>query len=348
MEYAYQTSECMPRYYPVVVFRGFLNLGEDKEPRMVNRGDFRRGDWGDATAPTIIDKHTYPFPVSLSLKWGAVTEKKAYALEATLPKEQLEKLWQQKDEDGEPLYEFIVVGVAPYGGIAVWLRGNYKSVLVAWMKGEEVEEVEVVQYLMGLHLKEYCQLSLDQNEDIKNNLEEKGLPSTGLYDCWMKQYHYRYICFEECFDGEQWQSYDDKDEYYDDLDADAIREFRFDGTHDVLCDDGLLRYHEAGCPKNMNVEWQEGRDDYSAYYWFDGQSAPQFFNRFYMTNGIEKADVILRIDTRANKYEIAIKGDKMEMPVTMPEETYQLLVFRNDNEYYRSENFDQEEDAWNW
>ena len=66
-------------------------------------------------------------------------------------------------------------------------------------------------------------------------------------------------------------------------------------------------------------------------------------------NAVEKADIMLRIDTRANQYEIVFKSDEMPIPQVMPADTYQLLVFLNDNEYYRSENFDQEdEEAWDW
>lgn len=349
MDYAYQTSECMPRYYPVVVFRGFLNLEEGKESRMINRGNFRRGDWGDATSYIVISKHTYSMPVSISLKWGAMTEKKAYALEAPLDKEKIELLWQRKDKNGEPLYEFIVVGIAPYGGVAVWLRGNYHSTLLHWFKGEEIDEEQIRDYLQGVSLEEYCRLSLEQNEDIKEHLEEYGLPPLDLFDDWMMQYRYRYIGLEEYYDSEQWQPYDDEDLFFDDLDFDDIREERLDGTHDQLCDDGLLKYHEAGCPKRLCVNWQVGRDNYSLYYWFDEQTAPQFFKQYFMMNAVEKADIMLRIDTRANLYEIVFKSDEMPIPQVMPADTYQLLVFLNDNEYYRSENFDQEdEEAWDW
>ena len=160
MEFSYQVSECMPRFYPVVIYRGFLNLEEGKEPRLINRGNFRRGDWGEATSFIVISRRTYSMPVSISLKWGAITEGKAYSLEAPLDKKRIEELWQLKDKDGEPLYEFIVVGIAPYGGVAVWLRGNFHSTLLNWFKGEEIDEEQVMDYLQGVSLEEYCRLSL--------------------------------------------------------------------------------------------------------------------------------------------------------------------------------------------
>ena len=348
MEYRYQTSECMPRLYPIVVFCGTLHLGNNKEPRMINRGNYLRGEWGNATAPTIIDKHTYPFPVSLSMKWGSMTEGKAYELESSLQKEKIEKLWQQKDKDGNALYDYIVVGCAPYGGVAVWLNGFYKTVLVDWLKGTEVAEEEVEDYLMGLSLKDYCQLSVNQDVEVKNNLEKNGLPPSDLYDNWMRQYNYRYVGLEEYFDGEKWQLYDEEDLYFDDMDFDSIQDQRFDGTHDLLHDGGLMNYHEAGCPKRIAIVWYEGRDEFSAYYWFDEEKTPLFFSQFFMMSGSRKADARFRIDTRANQYEIVLTSDMVTEPQVLPLDAYQLLVFQNDNEYYRSENFAQEDGAWEW
>ena len=67
-----------------------------------------------------------------------------------------------------------------------------------------------------------------------------------------------------------------------------------------------------------------------------------------MINAVEKADIMLRIDTRTNRYEIVFKSEEIQTPQIMPADTYQLLVFLNDNELYRSENFDQEDGAWDW
>ena len=191
-------------------------------------------------------------------------------------------------------------------------------------------------------------MSVNQDEELKNNLEKNGLPPIDLFDNWMKQYRYRYVGLEEYFDGEKWQPYDEGDLYFDDLDFDTIEDQRFDGTHDQLRDGDLLKYHEAGCPKRIAIVWYEGRDEFSAYYWFDEQKAPSFFSLIFMMSTSEKADIKFRIDTRANKYEIVLKSDMLMEPQVLPEDIYQLLVFQNDNEHYRSENFAQEDGAWNW
>lgn len=348
MNYHYQTSECMPRQYPVVVFRGVLNLGDASDSRIINRGNFMRGEWGDATAPTIIDDSSFPLPDGISLLWGAITERKAYSLEAPLNKDRIEELWQQQDNEGAPLYEFIVVGIAPYGGVAVWLRGTHKSTLLKWLKGVEVDETVVKQYLMGFSLRYYCHLSIEQNEVVKTNLQAHGLPAPDLYDRWMQQYHYRYVVLEEYYDGKSWQRYDDADLYYDDMEVDSVEDCRFDGTHDRLRDGGLMTQHVAGCPKRIIVKWQEGWTSFSAYYWLDENAAPQAFHRFFMINAADRADLLMRIDTRANHYGIALKSSELQTIQEIGEEVYQLIVFRNDHEYFRSKNYHQEKDAWNW
>ncbi len=348
MSYRYHTSECMPRLYPVVVYRGVLNLGDDLDSQFIHRGNFMRGEWGDATDPTIIDDNTYPLPNGISMKWGAITERKAYALEAPLDKDQIEELWQQQDNEGVPLYEFIVVGIAPYGKVAVWLHGTNKSTMLKWMNGVEIDEQEVKQYLMGLSLKQYCQLSIDQNEVIKTNLRTHGLPAPDLYDRWMQQYHYRYVVLEEYYDGKSWQRYEEADLYYDDLEVDSVEDYRFDGTHDQLRDGGLMTQHVAGCPKRIIVKWQEGWTNFAAYYWLDENAAPQAFHRFFMFNADGRVDLLMRIDTRTNHYGIALKSNELPMIQEISDEVYQLLVFRNGYEYFRSKNYSQPEGAWQW
>ena len=76
-----------------------------------------------------------------------------------------------------------------------------------------------------------------------------------------------------------------------------------------------MNYHKAGCPKLLALKWHEGRNDLSAYYWFDEQMAPQSFYSLLMMNADGRSDVLLRIDTRANQYEIAIKGEYLVEPI---------------------------------
>ena len=61
-----------------------------------------------------------------------------------------------------------------------------------------------------------------------------------------------------------------------------------------------------------------------------------------------KTDFIIRIDSEKRKYELALFRQGLKEPQIIPEDAYQLLVFKNKFEDYRSDNYNQERGAWIW
>ena len=351
MAFSYSTSECVPRLYPISTFLGNLIFeGNEHDPLMISRGNYKRAQWGDATSPVIIDNNTYPFPSSINMLWIALTEVKLYWLDASIDSKKIEKHWVEKDQDGNALYEFVVVGAAPYGQVAIWLRGHYKSVLIHWLQGREVDERNLGNRIGKCSMQQYCQLCVDNDEVVKQNLIENGLPPTNLFDHWMEQMEYRYVPLEEYWDGETWQEYDEDDMFYDDIMLNELHVQRYDGTHQQLPDDiSLLKYHQAGMPKRLALRWDEGRSHLSAYWWMDDQVIYPILHRFFNFDPGERADLLLRCDSRHHRFEMALKGGEMQrQPVNIPQEAYQIIVFKDGHELYKSPNFAQEDGAWNW
>lgn len=129
---------------------------------------------------------------------------------------------------------------------------------------------------------------------------------------------------------------------------DYIEETLFDGTHDKLHDGGLLKYHQAGKPKKLAIKWHIGKSEYSAYFWFEDEGIREVFDRFYGAHPDTKTDFIIRIDAEKRKYELALYRYGLKEPQVIPEDVYQLLVFKNKFEDYRSDNYNQERGAWIW
>ena len=128
----------------------------------------------------------------------------------------------------------------------------------------------------------------------------------------------------------------------------CIENILYDGTHDKLHDDGLLNYHQAGKPKNLSVKWHIKKSEYTAYFWFEDEGIRRVFDRFYGAHPETKTDFMIRIDSEKNKYELALYRYGLKEPQVISESTYQLLVFKNKFEYYRSENYNQPKGAWIW
>lgn len=129
---------------------------------------------------------------------------------------------------------------------------------------------------------------------------------------------------------------------------DYIEETLFDGTHDKLHDGGLLKYHQAGKPKKLAIKWHIGKSEYSAYFWFEDEGIREVFDRLYGAHPDTKTDFIIRIDAERRKYELALYRYGLKAPQVIPEDVYQLLVFKNKFEDYRSDNYNQERGAWIW
>lgn len=307
-------------------------------------------DWGTSSVLQFPLEDGYDTPKILDTVYLSVVEKKFYSLECELPFKNIEGLQNEIDENGESKYDSIILGLAPYGYIALWIAGNRKETLLGWYKGEEIN-ISMEEYSphdLTKSLDECCNSFINADVIVKNNLIKNGLPPKCLFDSYMKQFCYRYIpIFQKWNQGksEDWSTYKDEEIQ---LIFDYIEEYLFDGTFDKLHNDGLLKYHEAGKPKKLTIKWHVKKTEYAAYFWFEDEKIYSIFERFYGAHPDTKTDFIIRIDAEQRKYELALFRQGLKEPQIIPEDAYQLLVFKNKFEDYRSDNYNQECGAWIW
>lgn len=184
--------------------------------------------------------------------------------------------------------------------------------------------------------------------DLKKKQIEKQIQLMDAYtNRLICQYTYRYMLLYENWnaDNVEWEKYSEEEILHE---FDYIEEALFDGTHDKLHDGGLMKYHEAGKPKKLAVKWHVKKSEYTAYFWFEDEEICKVFDRFYGAHPETKTDFMIRIDSNKNKYELALYRYGLKEPQVISESAYQLLVFKNKFEYYRSENYNQPRGAWIW
>ena len=196
-------------------------------------------------------------------------------------------------------------------------------------------------------LEEYCNFYINNDSDLKDVFVQNGLPSRHLFDNYMKQFTYRYITLFQHRDevNNEWQINDDGETIPV---FDYIEETLFDGTHDKLHDGGLMNYHQAGKPMKLAVKWHIKKSEYSAYFWFHDEEIKAVFERMYGPHPETKTDFIIRVDALQNKYELSMYRYGMKEPYIISEKTYELIVFKNKFEAFRSDNYDQPRGAWIW
>ena len=323
------------------------------------------GEWGKPYPFFRDNDNNYEqIPSKLLIVWASVVEKTKYLLCTEIPKLRIEQLLFNSQR-----FSDIVVGLASYGGAALWIHGFKKSILVAWMHGKEVQ-VEMGNFMqMNIDetFNETYDFYINNDPRIKENLEKNGLPPRHLFDNYMQQFTYRYLPLFEHWDEEKEMWHSDYKSSYTKHESsqtdnesqqeqkkgpvpefDYIEEALFDGTYDKLHDGGLLNYHEAGKPKKLAVKWHIKKSEYTAYFWFEDEEIRTIFDRFYGVHPDTKTDFMIRIDSEQNKYELALYRYGLKEPQVINESAYQLIVFKNKFEYFRSENYDQPRGAWIW
>ncbi len=332
MEYGYTPSISNYAQYPIKVLEGLLHFTDEQEnsklvPLYDNKG---QGDWGDE-APIEEDGTFYPMPGVVLLRWWSVPEQKCYDMNLFLHSDELTELWKEHETGKEAeRYKYIVFGLSPYGGVAAWMKARKKSILLTW---KYAAEEELQQYETSML------------ERLGLLTEPTMLPPKEYFDQNMQQYTYRYFALDEYWDGSSWQRYDEDSDV---IFCDHVEELLFDGTRDQLGSEYLFYHHKAGMPKNLAAVWFEDRDEYRAYFWLNREEVLEVFQQIYYNKPDAKADFIIRLDMNAQKYDLALRREDMATPVVIPQESYQVMVLRNGNRCWQSDNYSLAWDAWRW
>lgn len=342
-------SGSAPSLYPTDTMFALLHYGRDAALEIPKRYPYG-GEWGEPESTHLLEREQYPVPGLLDMVWLSIVERKFYSLVHRLPVERITShLEKTADSDGLQLMDYIIVGMAPYGGVALWLYGQRKSMLVEWLHAEPtmVSMKDFMPQNPDLSIDEVCDYYIENSSRVRDNLKQNGLPPRNLFNNYMKQFTYRYLA-----DFEHWN--EDKEDWTKYKEGEILPEFNyieealFDGTHNKLHDGGLMNYHQAGKPKKLAVQWNIKKSDYSAYFWFEDEEICAIFDRFYGAHPETQTDFMIRIDAERNKYELALYRYGLKEPQVISESAYQLIVFKNKFEYYRSENYNQPRGAWIW
>ena len=340
--YKYLVAGCAPADYPTETHFGLLTLADNTICDIPQQIPFA-SEWGQQHIDSVPLRETQPLPKNIEIAWLSIVEKRFYYLSLNIAPDELEHLYQHLVEvssQTEETYARLTVGMAPYGGTALWLRHGHKQILLGWQPATEIA-IPMEDFLPErpeMTLDEYC---------ASFGVSETELPPPHLFDKYMQQFTYRYVV--------RFGHWDEKEETWTPYDAgeiapqfDHIEEMLFDGTYDKLHDGGLMKYHTAGKPKKLAVRWHVKKSDYAAYLWFDDEELCNTFERFYGAHRDTKADLLIRIDPEHNHYELSLFRYGMPRPQIISASCYQLIVFKSSLERYRSSNYRKESGAWLW
>lgn len=335
-------SGCATYNYPIEVINGYLVSDEKAIVDFPLRYPYQ-GEWG---YPVIAEKKDFIMKegIKLHLSYISVVESRMYTITKEFDYVNNSFISDFIKNKGCS----ILVGMAPFGGIALWLYMRNKSILINWLSAQLSNERAITPFdRKRMSISDICQKYISEDSIVKDNFERNGIPPRNLFDKYMQQFTLRYSPLFAHWDENKsdWTKYEE-DETKPEFDY--IEESLFDGTHDKLHDGGLMNYHQAGKPKKLAVKWHIKKSEYMAYFWFDDEEICKVFDRFYGLHPETKTEFMIRIDVEQNKYELALYRYGLKEPQVINESAYQLIVFKNKFEYFRSENYDQPRGAWIW
>ena len=350
MSFGYSVLGSAHELYIMETHFGIVSLNDGTQTCIPQQYPFC-GPWGENVVEIASIRETMPSPISIELAYLSIIEEKFYYLSIPINPWVMEGVFEKFTKQSSITPYYIMVGMAPYGGIALWLGNSQKQSLLGWLT-TEVIEIPMKDFLPqqpDLQLHDYCMDYINNDPVVKQNLETNGLPPRDLFDNYMKQFTYRFLLLFEHWDEDEgkWQPYTEEEQETKPK-LDYIEEALYDGTHDKLHDGGLLNYHEAGKPKKLAMKWHIKKSEYMAYFWFDDEAIRSVFDKFYGIHPDIKTDFVIHIDPEKKKYQLALYRYGMNEPKPISEDVYQLIVFKNKFEQYRSENYNQPRGAWVW
>lgn len=327
--------------YPCDTVYGLLWIDDKKSYALPKQVPYC-GEWGMALTDVIFLEPINAIPVKLSVLWLSLYEEKYYKVEVDLDKNKLSAIFRDYADATH-----IVVGMAPLGLCAVWVNGSLRSILADCFRGNEFKAdfKELDTYSTGMTFAEYCTLLSSRNNDLLKQKKNQPNLDFNFFKSFMQQYIYRYNVLFGNWDDEKWKNLENEKLVPQLV---CIHDKLYDGTYYKLDDNLLIQYHSSGKPKKLALYWYIGKSEYSAYFWFEDERIREVFDRFYGAHPDTKTDFIIRIDAEQRKYELALYRYGLKEPQIIPEDVYQLLIFKNKFEDYRSENYNQERGAWIW
>lgn len=328
----YQVSGTALSDYPVELAYGLIYVN-DGILEIPMRHPFNQG-WGKFESFMITDTPPESYPLAIEICYLSIAERKFYEAQMVFPDELFPLMWESD-------MEFITFGMGPSGRMAMWLSGEKKCILLADITAPEVDMdlSDLPQFNPAMSVEEFCSqfdgVGRGNAEDAKHRL-----------DPYMKQYRYKLIIDLPSSQGESEKSGNSGDHL--EVKVGWIDIALYDGSYDKTNNDRLFQYHDGGIPDKVRLTLEQGKTEWQINLWFEDSVLSKIFERFYGAHTETKTDFIIRIDAENKKYELALYRQGLKEPVVIPESAYQLIVFKNKFEDYRSENYNQPHGAWIW
>lgn len=139
--YEWYPSECCPKNYPIELVAATFIAADSSEVSIPGKSVINNG-WGEIGSTYLVEPEQKPLPGSLDIQWFSYRENKFYGGHFDLDESRIQQLFEHgytsRDDLKKQQFDRILVGLAPRGGVSIWVKGEWTTILVQQFKASEI------------------------------------------------------------------------------------------------------------------------------------------------------------------------------------------------------------------
>ena len=343
----YTVSACSPELYPTIIVFGLLKWNADDGVEIPPKMPFING-WGASDSVAAMENGSHPVPCVLDMIWLSITEQKFYSIWQKLDYKRIDNCLKTTDEKDNLVYDSLILGLAPGGGVALWAHGTLKATLLGWWRAENAEvDMSMVSPLNpSLTLRELTDFYLQEYPQVRNNLIRAGIPDFEIYNRLMTQYSFRLtpLFYKWNEESQEWV----EDNVGKNIEVLGLHSHSVDGTFHKLSDEYLQNQHTSGLIDKVNLFLLRDKHEYEISLWLNSDSLASLIENMQRFVGRGCFDILTYIDLDNKKIGLSIFFASKGIPMHVNEDDFQYIIFKDDMEIKRSDNYSQRSGAWIW
>jgi hypothetical protein len=141
-QFEWQPTTCAPKAFPVRLLSASLHLADGAELEIQPKSLIANG-WGEIGAVSLIGEDMKALPATLDLQWFSYVERKCYGGNFKLDQAKLADVFKKKltapATDAKADFTHLVIGLAPKGGVSIWLSGEGVTEEIGHLTAAEVK-----------------------------------------------------------------------------------------------------------------------------------------------------------------------------------------------------------------
>ena len=125
-EFEWHATDSAPEHYPMEIRQGDFLYHDKSGGLYIPTGATLRSGWGEMVSRHVTGPDKKPLPDALDIYFFSYTENQFYHGKFDLPYDKILALFRAGVEERpeRPIYNGIMVGVAPGGAVSVWVKGS--------------------------------------------------------------------------------------------------------------------------------------------------------------------------------------------------------------------------------